>query len=237
MNIFTRKSGRYSLLILSFLILMGCSFQPPPPQPFSCTSFSESFWSEFNFYADSLEDVLPTVLRLWDLDKEQVSYKVVHGTTPTLSWTAKPDGKNRANYYAVFREESLALVEVYWRNGSPSLGQIVDCLGAPEQYFAYEALAPEASSLSLVLLYTTKGLIVRYNSPYTSVLRPELPSAFHPHTRIDKLMVVAPGTPEQMAEEVRYDSVFTARAVCLRKSWPGSIEAMEIAAPAEAMRC
>lgn len=237
MKIITNSYGRHSLLIPLLLILAGCSFQPAPPRPFSCSSFTESFWSEFDFDADPLEDVTSTVLRLWDLDLEQVSYEVVPEISSTLSWTARPDGRVRGHYYARFRDGSLARVEVYWRNRSPSLGQTVDCLGPPEQYFAFEDMAPEASSLSLVLLYTTRGFIVRYGSPYTSIFRPELPTSFHPDIRIDNIIVVAPGPPEQMAKGIRYDDVFTARAVCLHKPWPGSIGAIEIAAPREALRC
>ncbi len=94
MNVFTKRSGRHSLLIPFLLILAGCSFQPAPPRHFSCSNFTESYWSEFNFSADSLEDLTFAVLKLWDLDQEQVGYDV-HGTTHILTWTARQDGRVR----------------------------------------------------------------------------------------------------------------------------------------------
>ena len=68
-------------------VASGCSFQPAPPRHFSCSNFTESYWSEFNFSADAPGDVPSTVPRLWDLDQEQVGYDA-HGTTHKLTWTA-----------------------------------------------------------------------------------------------------------------------------------------------------
>ena len=72
MKTLTRQWRRYAVRIFSILTLAGCVSPPPPPRltpypPFTCDSFTESYWQEFSFGVDStvdVDDVVAKVVKL-----------------------------------------------------------------------------------------------------------------------------------------------------------------------------
>lgn len=233
-NRFRRKAVLVSLVFM----LAGCSFQPPPPNAsFSCDSFSATSWEKFSFGVDSPKEVAAAAIGLWGLEKEQVRYRSVDAHEANLTWYAKPDGEEQVYYWSRFRDGSLGRITVDWSYWSPSLGQTIDCLGAPDRYVAFEEKAPEAAQIGLILFYTTSGFMVYYDSGFSSLIRQGLPTQFHPDMRVTKFAVVAPGPPEEMIVAPGFDSLLTARSVCLQRPWPGSIEAIEIASHSALLEC
>ena len=63
--------------ITLLFILTGCyagdrQLLQCTPRPFSCASFTESFWEEFRFGVDSPDDIVATVTRLWNIGNDQI---------------------------------------------------------------------------------------------------------------------------------------------------------------------
>ena len=241
MNAFFSVWERYILLFAFLAVLAGCSVPLPPSQPFSCIRLTETHWVEFNFGVDSPDDVISIAISLWETERSQVQSMLnVDDEIMNVWWRSDATIGIGETYQAWFREgRQLIKINVRWGHPRPTLTQLVDCLGIPEHYIAFYDQAPEAIRLRLILLYSEKGVIVRYDSPYTSFLRPELPE-IHPDVRIDKLVVVAPGPPDQMVTDLysvgNEGSVYK-YSTCLRKPWPGSIKAMEVEPAAEFHRC
>ena len=235
MKILTRKNIHRALgvALFLFLILTWSGAYVPPPLPFSCANFTESYWPEFNFNVDSTDDVASTVYALWGLEKERLWPFWDEDNPYGITWISFKLTGPIGVYTAWFRDGILQKID-FERSiplPRPSLSQVVNCLGAPEYYIVYYTLAPEANNINLDLLYPEKGIIVRYVSPFTSLLIPELPEKFHPYMRMRDMSVVAPGTPEQMlpvAYSIGIVGGGFAHNACLSKPWPGSIEAMEI---------
>ena len=143
-------------------------------------------------------------------------------------WATTTDALER--YGAWLEGGTLRTIEVEWGYHPPSLSQVIDCLGPPEFYIAQYLPEPEAVRASLELIYQDRGMVVRYDSPFTSIFRPEPPSEFHPYLRINELTVTAPGTPEQIVIDIyQIVDLDSDRAVvlCQIRPWPGSFEAIE----------
>ena len=47
------------------------------PEPVQCDDFAESYWKEFRFGIDSIEDVVATVSRLWEYDGTRSKFNYV----------------------------------------------------------------------------------------------------------------------------------------------------------------
>lgn len=244
MTLLANKSLRGALaaaLVLYFLLTWGGAIVPPP-LPFSCANFTEHYWVEFNFGIDSTDDVTSTVSRLWDTKEERLWPFWDKDDPHGISWLSFKLPGPTGVYTAWFREGILQKIdfERSFPLSRPSLSQVVDCLGAPDYYIVYYAVAPEAVNVNLDLLYADSGFVVRYNSPFTSFFIQEPPTKFHPYMRIREMAVVAPGTPEQIVPAVYSIGNVGGGHVhnaCLRKPWPGSIEAMEIVPRQEFISC
>ena len=257
MNTFTNAGIRLTLIFGFLFIILGCA-HPPPPLFFSCANFTEAYWSEFNFGSDSPTDVVSTVSRLWEIDKDKVSVaeglggnafrgnalgiKILEDNVYVADWSRHTsNGLFRVNT-AWFKDGVLQKIDAEWvfPLPRPSLSQVVDCLGDPDYYIVYYVIAPEAVSVNLDLLYPDRGIVVRYESPFTSFFMPEPQKEFHPYMRIRELAVVAPGTVEQVVRAVYSNGNVGGGYVhnaCLSEPWPGSIEAMEIVPLEEFSHC
>lgn len=245
-----RKHSRLSLF-LAFLLILTLWWgiiSYPPPLPFSCTNFTESYWTEFNINVDTSEDVVSTVNRLWGIDEdgfglfEVLTFENRWGTPSEVSWARIAIAGPIGVYSGWIQDGTLQKIDVQWifPLPRPTLSQAIACIGAPEYYIAFYEQAPEAVATYLDLLYPEKGIVVRYESPFTSSARPDPLDEFHPFMRIEQVVVVAPGTPEQMVPAV-YSAGNVAGShadnSCLSKPWPGSIKALEIAPITEFRGC
>ncbi len=243
MRIFTRRGVRVAIPFAFLLILfLMCGTYLLPPLPFPCANFTETYWSEFNFNVDTPDEVASNVFRLWGIENSKLDrYEDIWGNLIGLRWLSIRLNKPFGFYTAWFREGVLQKIDVEWTPlPMPSLSQAVECLGAPGYYIVYYGMAPDGHNINLDLLYTEKGLVVRYVSLFTTFLMPELPEEFHPRMRIEGLAVVAPGAPEQMVPAVYSTGNVGGGYVhnaCLSKPWPGSIEAMEIVPRQEFISC
>ena len=241
MNIFAHTRARL-ILFFTFLLILSLTWwgtSHPPPLPFLCANFTESYWTEFNFNVDTPDDVVATVNRLWGLDEDRIGLFEVKtfenrwGNPSEVSWARIALNGPIGMYSAWIKDGTLQKIDVQWifPLPRPTLSQAITCLGAPEYYIAFYDDEIEAIGTNLDLLYLENGFVIRYESPYTSPDRPEPITAFHPYMRISQLVVVAPGTPEQILSAA-YSSGNVggqhAENACLNKPWPGSIEAIEI---------
>ena len=134
MNTFIRVWIQQTFVIALLLIFTGCYVgQSPPamdPPSFSCTKFAESHWQEFEFGADSPTDVISSVVNLWDIDSDQVRVVELKSEDLRVKW-GDIQGDLGTDYSALFREErQLIKVDVRW-HPSPTLAQVIDCLGFP----------------------------------------------------------------------------------------------------------
>ena len=233
MNAFIGANGRrVTLALLLLLILTACAH--PPPLPFSCANFTETYWAEFDFGVDSTADVASTVFRLWGIDEDKVRVEELWGTLSGVSWFDRKLYGTLSGYGSWFQEGVLIEIEVFWRYPNPTLSQAIDCLGVPEHYIAFVGGLPDVSILNVDLVYPEKGIVVHYYDLYTT-------DQIHPYMRIRNMAVVAPGTTEEVVQ-VAYSIGVTqhqlyGHSACLRKPWPGSFEAMEVAPAGEFLQC
>lgn len=238
---------RHALLIL-LVILSGCTLPPPPPLPqspratrpsFSCTSLTESYWRDFKFGVDSPDDVVATAASLWEIEREQVQFMLtISDEISSMWWRSDAIVGSGGVHEAWFQDDQkLAKINVEWGRPKPTLAQVIDCLGTPDHYIAfYDQGRPEYVYLSLALLYTDSGIVVRYFNPVFLFTPPTIYAGM----QMDRFVVIAPGTAEQMVSVMYSYGVeipVHVRSVCLMKPWPGSIEAMETATKEEKIRC
>lgn len=227
---FKRYAYRHLLPITFLFVLTGCYEIPPgQPQPFSCDRFGEAYWEAFRLGADSPDDVVATVVRLWSMDKENI--QIEDGHDLWIDWSDSIETGLGAQYSALFREERrLTRIAMYWNQEDPlpSIVQVLDCLGPPQYFEAFYQMEPEATAIVVGLWYVEKGIVVEGYSAH----RLALPSAIQPEFRMTSSIVVAPGSPEQMIPNVYTDGDDTkiqAYGLCRLRMWPsGAIEAIEI---------
>ena len=234
MNALTSRFGRQVAFAL-LLILLPTACAHPPPLPFSCANFAETFWTEFNFSADSPADVAATAPRLWGIDEDKVRVdEELWGTVSRVAWLDRKIYGSVGGYSSWFREGVLIKFEVAWFFPTPTLSQAIDCLGDPEHYIAFVTLVPDSALFNLDLVYPQKGIVVHYSDLYTT-------DQIHPYLRLFNMSVVAPGTTEEVVDEAFsigiHDSQLYGYSACLRKSWPGSFEAIEVASSDEFLQC
>lgn len=239
MNTFIRMWIQQTFVCTLLFVLAGCYVgQSPPaidPPSFSCTRFAESRWQEFGFGTDSPTDVISSVINLWDIDSDQVRAIELSSEDLRVKW-GDIQGELGTDYSALFREErQLIKVDVWW-HPSPTLAQIIDCLGFPAYYAAFYQQEIETASLNLALWYVEKGFVVRH----VSFHRQERPPEIRLTQRMTDLYVVAPGTSEQMVSNVYTygdEPAVQAWGLCVLRPWPGSIEAIEVESFIENPRC
>ena len=236
MNAFTSVWSRNALFLMLLVMLTGCTL-PPVPRPFSCASFTESRWAVFRFGVDSPDDVVSTVARLWGIERDQVQFMLTISEEVYMArWRSSTIVGAGGAYEASFQEDQkLGKISVTWGNPRPRLYQIIDCLGFPDHYIAF--FDPfEVTYLSLALVYADTGIVVRHNA----IVGSSESARIHPHLRMERFVVVPPGTAERVVTDM-YSHGYEVRdhvySVCLLLPWPGSIEAMEIASDEEKTRC
>lgn len=228
-QIFTKEWSRNIVIVVLLSMLTGCSINPPAtfmgtPVPFSCAKFTERRWQEFRFGVASLDDTIATVISLWDIDNDQLTH--YGGLGYGLDRASWGDVKQGVFYSTLFREKQLQKFDVKFEP-PPTLTQVLDCLGPPEYYAAYEEATVETYSFILMLWYLEKGFVVQHSSYYTLV-RPTVDLSAQ---LMQNFFVVAPGTLEQMVLNVYtlgHDPDVQAWGLCVLRPWPGSIESIEI---------
>ena len=231
---------RRALIFVWMFILSGCNLPPPSTLPFSCSSFTESLWEEFEFGVDSPDEVVSTVVRLWEIERDFVRVDLTASGDEVLRvrWRSSASIGVLGEYLASFQEDQkLAKISVKWGNPRPTLVETIECLGLPDHYIAFYSPSAEGQYLDLAMLYTEKRVIVRHDD---LSWRTEL-SEIHPGMRMDRFIVVAHGPVDQIVTDM-YSHGFEVRdharfGVCLLAPWPGAIDAVEIASEEEQIRC
>lgn len=144
---------RHALYLLVLVFVAGCDWRPPPP-PFSCSSFTLSYWQEFRFGADSPDDVAATAAKLWGIGKNQMEFElVIDDALHYMSWKADMVIGQRGLYGAWIEEgQRLKKITVEWGYPLPTLSQIIECLGVPDSYTAYYVNQVEVVYLNLGLV-------------------------------------------------------------------------------------
>ncbi len=234
---FKTDLNRLLLVVILLFVFAGCSDRPAivigTPAPFPCERFSESLWAEFRFGADTPDDVVTTVAKLWEIDASEIRRIKLLGREPLeIGWSGF---EGEIAYYAQFRQGRLSQFAVNLSQPL-TLAQTIGCLGPPEYYEAHLWQGTESPMMKMNIWYQDKGLVVHHTSFPTFVRQ----SAISPAQWMDSYTVVAPGTLEQMASNAYprgEDPAVQARALCLLKPWSGSIEKMEVESFLKELRC
>ena len=234
---------RFALGILSILMLAGCVAPPPPPRltpsrPFTCDSFTESYWQEFTFgvdSADGVDHIVAKIVKLWNLDSSRVQIEPMSEKGVVIQWQVEFHDGADPRYSAYFHEDSkLSSVFFQWWHREPTLDLVINCLGFPEHYAAYYKQEIEARSMTVDLWYVKKGFVV---SGY-SLHRGEQPPVIRAEYRMDYFTATEPGGLEQMISTMyKPTPAVLAKILCPIKPWPGSLEAIEVESFIEYDRC
>ena len=211
------------------MLLAGC-VQPPGDlahyPAFTCDSLTEPYWQEFNFGVesdDSWEEIVARIIELWDLDESRLVLE--ESDTGADAWwqVVFPDGAD-PRYRALYNKE-LKLTSIFfkWWNRTPTLNEVIDCLGFPEYYAAFYDQGVEAYHLSLNLWYVNKGFVVRGYSFHHE----EQPPSIGPEYRMRHFNATVPGDLERMLSHLHI-AVVHSYILCGIRPWPGSIEAIEV---------
>lgn len=219
--------------LLLFLTLASCVSPPmarlEPYPPFTCESFTEHYWQEFSFgaeSADTLDDVVARIAELWHLDSSQVQTEQLSEKGVAIQWQVVfPDGAD-PRYSARFHEElRLTSILFMWWYRKPTLAQVLECLGTPEFYAAYYEQGVEAHALKLHLWYVDKGYVVQGASFHHE----EQPPSIGPEYRMRYFNATVPGDLERMLSTMyNIKPAVLAGFLCLTRPWPGSIEKIEV---------
>ena len=224
------------------------------PEPFPCAHFADGHWQAFNFSVDTQEDVIAAVGGIWGIEQEgfQQPTSDRNDPLPRLSWEVVDAG---VRYFAVFYEDGRLkeidfLIAPYWHEDSargaplihtaeefaanpgsfPTLGQIVNCFGAPDYYSAYWLQDVEASMLHLALWYVNEGLFFAHKS-WSKHHKYPGPPPYPPELSMHFATMLPAGDAGRMVD-VRYGEENLGRRKayvrCILRPWPGSIEAMGI---------
>lgn len=232
MKTLTRLWRRYTSGIFSILTLAGCISLPPPPRltpypPFTCDSFTESYWQEFRFGVDSAYDIdaiVAQIVELWDLDSARVRIVSMSEKSVVIQWQVEFDDGADPRYTARFHEDwKLSTVYFKWWNRKPTLAQVIDCLGVPEHYAAYYEQGVEKRQLNIDLWYVDKGFVVQGYSFHGQDQPPEIRSGY----RMSAFNATVPGDLERMISTIHIPAVH-AYVLCFLRPWPGSIDAIEV---------
>ena len=197
--------------------------QPPveTPEPSSCVKFSVSRWQEFRFGVDSSSDVFATVVTLWGPDKGPILVGgIVNRRFPPIRWN---DAEEEIHYMASFVGGKLDRVDVLF-DPMPAVDQVIDCLGSPDYYIATGGPGEEATGLQF--WYVEKGFVASGLALHTWPWQKPL-EAIPPEFGMGRLSVL-PAEIEKMARSFEYVDDDGSASMCIFKSWPGSIEAIEI---------
>lgn len=229
---------RHALYLFVLVFVAGCDWQPQPPPPFSCSSFTMSHWQEFRFGADSSEDVAATVAKIWGIGKNQMEFElVIDDAVHYMSWRADMVIGQRGLYGAWIEDgQRLETIAVEWGYPLPTLSQIIECLGVPDSYAAFYALQGEVDYLNLTLLYPEIGIAVSHFAGSWTSESPKI----HPDMKMQKFVVIPANTAEQMVTGMYnygLEDELDAASACLLNPWPGSIDALEIASVEEKIQC
>ena len=229
-----------NMLFVGLLVLLAGCIEPAEstavPRTLPCPSPTDTPWAEFAFGVDSASDIVFAVAETWSIDEDRIG-ETSSFEGPILRWrTAVPGGEDDVFYASFNRENQLKKIEVKWTWPNPTLAQIIDCLGFPDHYIAFEEVGPDHIFINLALFYTDDGIVIRDRGTIWTVG----PRRIHTSMKIEEFVLVAPSTAEQMGTEMyRYgqEPKHLIYSVCLLKPWPGAVEAMEIASDEEVDQC
>lgn len=238
----SRQKSRWRVryIILGLLALLAGCIEPVPgasvPRTLPCPSLADSPWAEFLFGIDSPSEVVSAVVDIWGIHEDRIGeMSSVEG--PILRWrTDVPGGQDDIFLASFNRKHQLKKIKVKWTWPNPTLAQIIDCLGFPDHYIAFEEFGPEHIFIKFALFYTDDGIVIRDGGTIWTVGPPRIRTGM----KIDGFVLVAPGAEEQMGTEMyRYgqEPNHLIYSLCLSKPWPGAVEAMEIASNEEVEEC
>ncbi len=192
------------------------------PGPSACARLSVSHWQEFKFGVDFVHDVVATVIRLWDIDRDKIEGGIrrTGGFFPLTWW----DNEEEVHHMAVFSPSGRlkriggGLVPGF------TLAQIIDCLGPPDSFCAYRG--PNFATTVLELYYIEEGFSVSGVFDHRYPGREPL-ERISPEFGMSEFSVY-PQALEELARSHRDVDDDGKPELCILRVWPGSIEALEI---------
>lgn len=225
-------------VVAAVILVTGCKRNSSPDQdtalPFSCYRFGESLWEEFRFDKDSPEDVMDKAAELWGIDRKLVRSGIHQGQF-LVEWN---DVFSEFAYYSArFEAGRLIGITAYWERFQPPLGRVIECLGEPDYYDSVFYIANDETGVGLSLWYGSKGLVVGSSSSNSVDYQP---AGFEPEYPMTHMTIVSPSAAIQMLPRVYVvvdDAEGQAFMRCAMKSWPGSVEALQIQSEEEYSSC
>ena len=165
--------------------------------------------------------------RIWGIEREGIqSHEPEHShPLPPFSWEVAAGG---VRYSAEFHEEGPLNETDFEAGFFPTLGQVIDCFGAPDFYSAYWLQDIEDAMLMLALWYVDQGLVFSHRSWGQHHRRP-LPPPFPQALSMHFATMLPPGDVAKMVN-VHYEIASPGNkeyVLCILKPWPGAIGAME----------
>ena len=214
------EQHEYLLERLMVFILPDEGYEAPGPS--ACARLSLSRWQEFRFGEDFVLDVVATVIRLWDIDRDMIEggRRRTGGFFPVTWW----DNEKEVYHTAAFSPGGK-LERVFGGMGPGlTLAQMIDCLGPPDYFSAYRG--PYLATTELELYYIEEGFSVSGDFDHRYPGR-EPPERISPEFGMS-LFEVYPQTLEEIADRYREVDDDGNLELCILRMWPGSIEAIEI---------
>ena len=196
------------------------------PGPFPCANFAISRLQELRLGVDSLEEVLATVARLWAIGTNELDIvESYEGNFHVITWKEAAAG---SIYKAVVAKGAqLEDLKVRFFPVPPTLGQVLQCFGPPDYYFAFGG--PHNMGTEMEIWYVESGLVftgIVVHSEIASIWQEPLqtiPTGFG----MSSLYILKPGT-EEMARSLNYLDKEGNPTLCKLKPWPESMKAVEI---------
>lgn len=130
-------------------------------------------------------------------------------------------------YSGDFIDDALQRVQVDWDQASPTVGEVVTCLGTPSDYSAiYLESTAEVPTLRLHLWYRSAGMLVVAGTAGHS----SEPPVIEDDIQVNRILITRPGPPEEMLRRGEAGISPDLRQLIEQavQRWPGSWEELKI---------
>jgi hypothetical protein len=212
---------RWSALVLLTCMLASCE-AVSRQAPVDCSDVMGTRLAGFPFDQPTQESIYA-----WVEGQFQVGAQGIQARQSTVGieyWNWQVENKD---YTASLWDRGRATVgmSVRWRDGAPTVGDALRCLGTPSMYRAYYDLLPDARPWTVLeLWYPGQGIRAR------AVVTRRV-AGFGQHVPLDTLQYSEPGTERELITRfwvTEPNSEHYHRILRGLKNWPGQLSSVEI---------
>lgn len=214
------------MLVISASLLLSC-VPSTPRQQRDCASVVDPKLTTFSFDQVSVQDVQLWLQHQYGLPENDTRVTRRPQDPQSEYWEWQIDwSANDIDYGVAFDGEgkSTATLHARWRNGVPTVGEVLRCLGKPAVYRAYPNWYPEAVWTQLELWYPNRGLVIRSLVKGTTL-------RFDETLQLSSMTYVRPGSESELIPRVwavqpateTYNHILNSL-----RPWPGDLEDVTI---------